>query len=292
MGKNKTIVVEGGGFRTAFTAGILDAFIVSDYHPFDRYIGVSGGAMALSYYLSGQYKFYINGMKFLAKDPNFLKISNIFAGTGYMNIDYVRQLAMTRYPFDVDKALDFIWKQDKLVRFVATNRKNGKAEFLAPSKEHWVEMIIASSTLPFVTKGVHRVGNQDLMDGGWSDPLPVLRAYETGSEDILILRTTPKNSRVSQGWMDYFASFYFRDNKGFSSCFYDSYTLYNKNVDFINNPPKHVSIQQIAPKKHLNSGTISYSADSVRRDYHTGLDAGLEYIAEIKRVNEKVYKKS
>ena len=169
MGKNKTIVIEGGGFRTAYTAGILDAFIVSDFHPFDRYVGVSGGAIALSYYLSGQYKAYYKGMKYLSKDPNFIKFTNMFASSGYMNIDYVQDLAMVRYPLDIDKALDLMWKKNKEVRFVATDRKTGKATFLAPTKEDWIDMIVASSTLPFVTKGVHRVGNKELMDGGWSD---------------------------------------------------------------------------------------------------------------------------
>ena len=48
----KTLIVQGGGFRTGFTAGILDAFMVLGYCPFDQIIGNSGGAISASYYLS------------------------------------------------------------------------------------------------------------------------------------------------------------------------------------------------------------------------------------------------
>jgi len=33
MKYNKTLIIEGGGFRTAFSAGILDTFMVNDYFP-------------------------------------------------------------------------------------------------------------------------------------------------------------------------------------------------------------------------------------------------------------------
>ena len=42
--KNKHyLIIEGGGFRTGFTSGILDAFLAADFDPFDGYIGISGG---------------------------------------------------------------------------------------------------------------------------------------------------------------------------------------------------------------------------------------------------------
>ena len=47
------LVVEGGGMKCAYNAGILDAFL--DHHiTFDYCIGVSGGAGDLASYLAGQ----------------------------------------------------------------------------------------------------------------------------------------------------------------------------------------------------------------------------------------------
>ena len=46
------LVIEGGGFKSVFSAGVLDAFLINKFQPFDIYIGVSSGAMCLSYYVA------------------------------------------------------------------------------------------------------------------------------------------------------------------------------------------------------------------------------------------------
>ena len=63
----KTLIIQGGGFRTAFTAGVLDAFIAADYNPFNSFYVVSGGAIGASYYLSGQYKKCFEAICFFSK---------------------------------------------------------------------------------------------------------------------------------------------------------------------------------------------------------------------------------
>ena len=100
----KTLIVQGGGFRTGFTAGILDAFIALDYFPFDRILGNSGGAISASYYLSKQRGSCVEAMRILAKDPNFVNVRHIVQDRGYMNIDHLRSVADELVPFDVDTA--------------------------------------------------------------------------------------------------------------------------------------------------------------------------------------------
>ncbi len=279
MNKKKTLVVEGGGFRTAFTAGVLDAFMVANYVPFERMIGVSGGALALSYFLSGQYRTYYSAMKHLSKDAHFIKWNRVLSPEGYMDIEYLRKMAQTTFKFDIEKALDA--KSSRELWFVATNKKTGEAEFLEPNESTWVDCVIASSTLPFVTKGAHQVEGKVLMDGGWSDPLPVKKAIELGTEDLLIIRTNPRDIELTQSWPDYFASIYYRDNAEFSACFTDNYDRYNHAVRFLNNPPEDISVHQIAPAKYLESSTYSYSKSSVGNDYRYGLDMGMQYLMQI-----------
>ena len=56
-------------------------------------------------------------------------------------------------------------------------------------------MIKASSTLPFLTKGIQIVDDKiKLLDGGWSDPIPVRRAISLGYKEIVVIRTYPKNT--------------------------------------------------------------------------------------------------
>jgi len=54
----RSLIVEGGGFRTGFTAGVLDSMLVNKHNPFDLFYGISGGSVSLSYYLSEKYSSY------------------------------------------------------------------------------------------------------------------------------------------------------------------------------------------------------------------------------------------
>ncbi len=272
----KTLIVQGGGFRTGFTAGILDAFIALNYFPFDQIIGNSGGAISASYFLSRQYGSCVEAMRLLANDPSFVNVKNIIKGRDYMNIDHLRAVADKLVPFDLETALKT--SENKEVYFVATNRPTGEALYLSPKQPDWIEVLIASSTLPFVTKGVHKVRDLDLMDGGWSDPIPVKWAVDQGATDILVLRTTHIDRKVVQSWPDYFGSIYFRNHPELSECFAQNHERYNSTMDYLSNPPDHANIEQIWPEDGLKCSTYSYSVDGINSDYRYGVQAGLDYV--------------
>jgi predicted patatin/cPLA2 family phospholipase len=277
--KNSCIIVEGGGFKTGFTSGILDGLIMSKHDPFTHYIGISGGAVALSYFLSKQYRYCISAMKILSKDQAFMNYRRTFGKQGYMDIDFLSKVAMEKVPFDIKKAI--AENENCKVHFVATNRLTGEPAYLCPTEENWLDIVIASCTLPFVTKGKHLINDNEYFDGGWSDPLPVKWAYEQGNKNILVVRTWPKDQRSSQSWSDYFGSIYFNSTPQLSNAFANCYKRYNEGLDFIKNPPSDLTIKEINPHKLLKSGTYSYSNKTIMSDYRYGLDKALMYVNEL-----------
>ncbi len=276
-GKKHTLIIQGGGFKIAFTAGVLDAFLFAKHNPFDNYIAVSGGTVALSYYLSNQFRYCYEAMQYLAKDVQFTNFRRTLGNEGYMDIDFIKNVAEELVPFNFEKALKKGKK--KPIHFVVTRRKTGNAEYFQPkSPKEWMDYAIASCTLPFVTKGKHKINGKTYFDGGWSDELPVEWAYNQGSRKILLLRTSPLNLRATQSWTDYFGSFYFREIPGLKKAFAHSHERYNAALDFIEKPPKDLEVQQITPEEVLQSGTYVYSLDTVKQDYRHGLDVGLRFL--------------
>jgi predicted patatin/cPLA2 family phospholipase len=89
----KALIIQGGGFRTAFSAGVLDAFIAHGYDPFNMYIGVSGGANALSYFLGKQYKDCIRSIHVLLEDPKFMNYKQFLGTRVLMNVDFFEEIA-------------------------------------------------------------------------------------------------------------------------------------------------------------------------------------------------------
>lgn len=275
----KTLILQGGGFRIGFSAGVLDAFMFAEYNPFDVYYGISGGAIAGSYYIANQHGKTVEAMKHLAKDAEFVKLSRMMSSEGYMNIDQLRYVAEQFVPFNLESALHN--SKNKEVYFIATNKEEGRAEYLSPGPKDWIDVVIASCTLPFVTKGSHKVRGLNLMDGGWSDSLPVQKAIDNGAQDILLIRTIPKNLKLSQSWPDYFGSMYFRDNEKLSKCFANNHNVYNQSIDLINNAPDGIKIQQISPEDGLKCTTYSYNEDYIEADYRYGLAEGLKYLRRL-----------
>ena len=273
---NTTLIIQGGGFRTSFSAGVLDAFISHEYNPFNKYIAISGGAIGLSYFLSAQYKSYFEAMCHLAEHPDFIQYRRLISEEGMMNIDLFEEIANEKIPFNLPKAIRTL--NNRKAYIVMTNRQTGKPHYHEPNKKNWLDAIIASCTLPFVTKGAHKVEGVEYMDGGWSDSLPVKWAYENGSRNILIIRTTPTNVKISQSWPDYFATIYYRNEQQLRECFENNHIQYNESIDYINNPPKDLQITQIAPEVPLQTGTYSNSVDLITLDYRHGVECGISFL--------------
>ncbi|GJM35008.1 MAG: patatin family protein [Saprospiraceae bacterium] len=275
------LIVEGGGFKTGFTSGILDALMVSQFRPFNQYIGISGGAVALSYFLSKQYRFCLNAILLLAQDKNFTNYKRTLGEQGFMDIDFIAAVAEKEVRFDLNKALTE--SNQYPVNFIATNRKTGSPGYIVPTANTWIDALIASCALPFVTKGKHQLAGEEYFDGGWSDPLPVKWAYKQGAKKILVLRTWPAGIRSAQSWTDYFGSIYYSSEPQLKTVFEKCHQNYNEGVAFIENPPDDVTIEQIAPVKLLKSGTYSYSKKSIMGDYRYGLDCGVRYVEKVRQ---------
>lgn len=273
----RVIIAQGGGFRTAFTAGIIDCLLSKHHKPFDGFIGVSGGAIALSYYLSDQYGACIDAMKYLSQSDDFFQFRRLMSHKGYMDIEKLRMVANEKVPFDLDHGLAEI--KDKEVYFVSTDKVTGDPVYLRPEKEDWVDVVIASCTLPFVTKGTHVVRGMKLMDGGWTDPIPVRWAIEQGAEEILILRTTHISKLFSQSWPDYFGSKFYENDPALHKIFSNNHQIYNNTLSFLGNPPNGVKITQIWPEEGLNCGTYGHSLKAVLADYRYGVHAAQDYLS-------------
>jgi len=270
------IIIEGGGFKTGFTSGVLDSFIATGYNPFSHYIGISGGSVVMSYYLSQQYRYCLKAILILAKDKNFMNYRRTFGKEGYMDIDFLSNVANQKVRFEVEKAK--VNLAEKKAHIVATSRMTGDAIYFDATKGEWISKVVASCTLPFVTKGKHLVDGAEYFDGGWSDAIPVKWAYEKGARNIVVVRTRPDDKALNQSWSDYFGSIYFRSQSELKRVFNQAFVKYNESIEFINNPPSDLSIQQIQPSKYLKSGTYTYSKKTIMRDYRYGVDLGLQFV--------------
>jgi predicted patatin/cPLA2 family phospholipase len=276
----KTIILEGGGFKTSFSAGVLDAFRMSNFDQFDAFIGVSGGSIALSYFLSQQFGEYINSMKSLCKDPRFIQYTKAFSD-GLMNLDFFTEIAEKEFPFDLQKAVKATQGKDFFI--VLTHTDDGATSYLKPREDNWLDMTIAASTVPLLTKGKHIIDGIAYSDGGISDPIPVQWAVENGATDILLIRTTHLNFKPSYIRPEYFASKFLKAGENIKKHIENYQLKLKSSIDYIETIQDKVKIDQIAPENSLHTNIITNSVNSIILDYRYGLELGLNYVAKQKK---------
>ena len=271
------LVIEGGGFKSVFSAGVLDAFLINRFNPFDIYIGVSSGAMSLSYFISGQYKTYFSLSKEVSVSTDFLSYRHAFSEQGYMDLKFLTKYAQENNPLELQKIKEST--KNKKFYVVATNLDDGKAVYLEPNKHNIYKCLRATSSLPFFTKGKCKINGIDLMDGGWSDPIPVKSASDFGANKIVVIRPHPLNYEINElSYLGLIAGYWWKNNPKVRDIFFKEHIHYNESVNFLKRKHKNIEILQICPDDFLKSSVIGTSKEDLIQDYHCGLEKGMDFL--------------
>ncbi|MDC0249749.1 patatin-like phospholipase family protein, partial [Flavobacteriales bacterium] len=232
------LVIEGGGFKSVFSAGVLDSFLMNKFNPFDIYIGVSSGAMALSYYITNQYKTYFSLSKEVSMNNKFLSYTHALSEQGYMDLKFLAEYAKKNNPLELQNLKEST--ENKQFYIVGTSLDNGKAIYLQPTKQNIYKCLRATSSLPFFTKGKCKINGADLMDGAWSDPIPVKSAADFGASKIIVIRPHPLGHKVNGlSYLGLLAGYWWKNKPELRDNFFKEDNKYNEAVDFLTKKHKH-----------------------------------------------------
>ena len=282
------LIVEGGGFKCGFTAGILDSFIINGFNPFHLYLGVSGGAMNLTSYISRQYKRNINIISAMSENTNFISIVRFLKGGNYMELKYLLDVTSKKYPFDVDVANAHL--KDADCRVVVTNYLNGNSAYLSVKKFGWLKTMEATGSLPMATRGYCKIAGRKFIDGGLSDPLPVKRVYDWGYRNIVLLRTNKNDMKPDWNFESLYAPLFYRDNPKLQKMIMNNDKIYSRKQKYISNPPKDLELIQVAPESELECGVISNNLKDIYMDYRYGLEKGMDALYELQKLSVNLSK--
>ena len=271
------LVIEGGGFKSVFSAGVLDAFLINKFNPFDIYIGVSSGAMCLSYYVSSQYKSYFSLSKDVSVNEKFLSYRHALSEHGYMDLNFLSKYAKKNNPIDFQSIKSST--ENKQFYIVATNLEDGEAVYLEPNKKNFYKCLQATSSLPFFTKGSCEIDGVSFMDGAWSDSIPAKSAANFGATKIIVIRPNPLGYKVSGlSYLGLVAGYWWKNNHKVRDIFFKEDIEYNESVDFLTEKHENLEILQICPDNFLKSSVVGTSVEDLTQDYHAGLEKGMDFL--------------
>ena len=274
-----TLILEGGSLRCAFTAGVMDALLLLGPLKFDRIYGISAGSMVMATYLSGQYKHFYRISRDLVEDGTFIRFSSAWSKEGLMNLSHLRAHVMRHAPLDLD-ALGVAQETTQAI-VVTTHLETGEPRYIEPHGRDWMDALVASSSLPMVTRGKVKFRGEWMFDGGYSDPLPLDKALDMGGRRILVVRTRPRGDHASQSYIDSFGMYWHRHNKVLAPLFLEGYERYNDTVDrLLRGGDNHGRTwEEIAPPYPLQTDAWTVGAKEVAQDYRLGVDTAMNWWA-------------
>ena len=186
------LIVEGGGMKCAFSAGILDRFL-DDGITFDYCVGVSAGSANLASFMGGNRgrnrRFYTDHIK----DPNYFGFRNFLKCGDLFNLRYIYATLSNeggKDPVNYDRIMSNPCRYE----MVATNAITGEPVYFDKSemeRNNYLQ-IMASSAIPAICKPV-MINGVPYYDGGISDAIPVKRAMDMGCDKVVCLRSKSRN---------------------------------------------------------------------------------------------------
>lgn len=186
------LVLEGGGMKCAYGAGVLDCFLEGDID-FDYCIGVSAGAANGAGFVAKQHgrskRFYTEH----PQNPDYFGVKAVINEGGLFGLEYIYSTLSNEGgedPLDYDTFASNPCDYEAVVTDAAT----GEAVYLPKDsmRRNDYRPVMASSCLPALCKPIMFRGRY-FYDGGVSDAIPCKRAFDMGCDKIVVVLSKPRD---------------------------------------------------------------------------------------------------
>lgn len=271
------LVLEGGGLRGIYTAGVLDVFLENGI-AFDGVIGVSQGAILASSYLSEQKGRGIRYCKKYCGDKRMMSVGSLLTTGDFINVKFSydtlpNELDLYDYDVFLNNTAEFY--------VVCTDVETGKPEYIRITDlRTQMDYLRASASLPFLSRIVE-IDGRKYLDGGVSDSIPVEQFRKMGFDRIVVVQTRPENyrkkpSKMSRmGWM-------YRKYPQFLTTLDRRSEDYNLTMERIADSKRNGEIFAIAPSKALEVGRLEKDPEKIQAQYDLGREDALKILEDLK----------
>lgn len=272
------LVLEGGGMRGSYTAGVLDFFIDNNIY-FKNCYGVSAGACNCCSYLSKQRgRSYTINVKY-ANKKEYAGIRSYLRTGNYFNYEYtMNKLPNKILPFDY---LEYN-RTNANFYAVATDLETGKPEyFKVEDMKKDIRYVWASSSLPLMAKKVE-INGKEYLDGGVADSIPVEKAYSDGNEKVVVVLTRDIRYRKKPSTLMPILKLIYRKYPKFVEAMEKRYVNYNRSLKYIKRKEEKGEIFVIRPSKEITVGRLDTDSAKLKALYEQGYQDAMKSYKRMK----------
>jgi len=275
------LVLEGGGMRGAYTAGVLDAFL-DQRIDFSYVIGVSAGANAGANYVVGQrernHKMFVE----LAADRRYAGPAILLQERSWFSMRFLFETT-TDYlvPFDFEA---FRCSPRALV-VAATDCATGRPAYFC-QHDHDPRRFVrtvhpASCSWPLLSQPVAIDGHR-YFDGGVSDPIPIDRSISDGNPRNVVVLTHNGSRRRSSRFVDVSTGLVLARYPGVRRALGQRDSVYNACLDRLAALEQSGRVFLIRPSCELGVGPLERDVAKLEALYRRGYDDVLECLPALR----------
>ena len=271
------LVLEGGGKRGIYTAGVLDVFLENGI-AFDGVMGVSAGAIHGCSYVSEQMGRSIRYNLKYGNDYRFMSfLSWLLTGNVVDTKFCYHTLPEKLDPFDNQTFMNS--KTDFYV--VCSNVETGKPEYiLCKDMFKDIDYLRASASLPFVSRIV-KLNNKKYLDGGITDSIPFAAFRQMGYDKLVVITTRPKHYRKKTFIWKWIAGLRYKKYPKFVDAILNRHKMYNQEVEELKNLEEKKEIFVIRPSRQINISKMEKDLNKVDEMYRLGREDAYKIIEEL-----------
>lgn len=280
MNENKIgLVLEGGGHRGIYTAGILDVFAQNNIS-FDGIMGVSAGCIHGVSFLSGQIGRSVRYTTRFCNNPSYMSFKSLIKTGDFFNVDFCYyKLPETLDPFDND-AFD---KNPTPFYAVCSDVKTGKAVYhkcdsVRGEKIKWIQ---ASASMPLAAKIV-KIDEGEFLDGGITDSIPIKKMQELGYSKNIVILTQEAGYRKKPNSLLPLIKQVYKKYPELINAIQNRHIIYNQQLDYLEEQEKLGNVIIIRPSQKPQAGRIEKDKEKILSTYNLGRNDAEKLLETVK----------
>ncbi|MCC5856124.1 MAG: patatin family protein [Idiomarina sp.] len=272
--RSSALVVEGGAMRGIFAAGVLDLFITENIYPFTHAYGVSAGSTNCVGYLAGNHKRSYQIITDHARRDDFMSLRRYLKGGHFCDVSWLWHASLDELPLDILK-----YQQRGIpLTVVTTSVASGEPRYFVVEKDNMNDLFPASCAMPLVFRDFPPIENEPMTDGGLTDSIPVIKAYEDGARDITVIRSRPLSYNKDSVRFPSLLKPFFTEHPELFAAVTRRAEQYNRALAFIENPPEDCRIRVIAPPDPFPVSRFTQDLEALNAGYEQGILAAEDFL--------------
>lgn len=277
------IVLEGGGMRGLYSAGILDVLMENEMWA-DGIVGVSAGAVFGGNYKSKQIGRAIFYNKEVCKDPRYGTIRSLIKTGDMFEVEFCyHEIPEKLSPVDHNTY------EKNPVEFYVTCTDVNTAEAVyhkSVTMKESLKWIQASASMPLVSRPVE-IDGKEYLDGGIAESIPIDFFRTKGFDKNIVILTRPRGYRKGKNKMILASKIFLKKYPAVIKAMKNRHIGYNQTLEKVFELEKKGEVLVFCPQKDVMVSRTESNPEKLQMIYDAGRKDALDRLEELKKFVEK-----